>query len=114
MSFQYDLDRAIDRLLSHEYNALLQDDCNGNLLLINTTTGEYQFSNCAGFLLSGKGTVTKKGGLITLQHVAGDRRVQATLDTSSKKGTASIQVLSSGRTFTISDRNTGNNTCLCN
>ena len=55
----------------------------------------------------------KKGVVITLQHVASGRRVQATIDTALKKGTASIQVFSPARTFTITDRNTANNTCQC-
>jgi len=96
-----------------QFDTCLQDDSNGNILLINTTTGDYQFTNCAGFVLSGKGTLIKKGGVINLQHVASDRRVQATIDTTQKKGTASVQVFSPARTFTITDRNTSNNTCLC-
>jgi hypothetical protein len=91
----------------------LQDDSNGNILQINSTTGRYQFTSCSGLSFGGIGMVTRKGGIITLQHYASDRRVLARIDLSANRGTASIQLLSQGSTFTIIDRNTANNTCTC-
>jgi uncharacterized delta-60 repeat protein len=91
----------------------LQDDSNSNLLQINTTTGEYQFTNCAGLTVGGTGTLTKRGSAITLQHNTADRRVMATIDTASGKATASLQLFAQGRTFSITDRNITNNTCAC-
>lgn len=95
------------------FNFCIQDDSSGNILQINTTTGEYEFTNCAGLTVSGTGTLTRRGSLITLQHNAADRRVSATIDASTNKATASIQLLSLGRTFSIIDRNLTNNTCTC-
>ena len=95
------------------FDLCLQDDSNGNLLRLESLTGNYQFTNCSGLVLDGVGTLTKKGGSITLQHYAGDRRVLAKIDTSLSKGTASLQLFPQGITFTITDRNTGNNTCVC-
>lgn len=95
------------------FNICIQDESNDNLLQINTTTGEYQFTNCAGLTIGGTGTLTKRGNQITLQHNASDRRVMASLDTSTKRATASVQLLSQGRTFSITDRNITNNTCAC-
>ena len=95
------------------FNLCIQDDGSGNLLQINTTTGEYQFTNCGGLTVGGTGTLTKRGSLITLQHNASDRRVMATIDTTTNKATASLQLLSQGRTFSITDRNITNNTCAC-
>jgi hypothetical protein len=91
----------------------VQDDGPGGVLSINLGTGEYQFSNCQGVTVAGTGVAKVKGCLITLQHVVADRRVQAQIDTCQKKGTATVQVLSIGRTFTLTDRNTGNNSCAC-
>jgi hypothetical protein len=91
----------------------IQDDSSGNLLQINTTTGEYQFTNCGGLIVGGTGTLTRRGSQITLQHNAADRRVIATIDTSTNKATASLQLFAQGRTFSISDRNITNNTCAC-
>lgn len=95
------------------FDICLQDDSNGSLLQINPTTGDYQFSNCGGLTIGGTGTLTKRGSLITLQHNSADCRVTATIDTATGKATASIQLFSQGRTFTITDRNINNNTCSC-
>jgi uncharacterized delta-60 repeat protein len=96
-----------------DFDYCLQDDSSGNLLQINTETWEYQFTNCAGLTIGGTGILTKRGSLITLQHNGSDRRVMATIDTSTNKATASVQLFSQGRTFTITDRNITNNTCAC-
>lgn len=96
------------------FDTCIQDDSNGNLLELNSTTGDYQFTVCAnGFVTGGTGAITVRGSLITLQHYASDRRVLAKIDNSVKKATASIQVFALANTFTIGDRNTMNNTCLC-
>jgi uncharacterized delta-60 repeat protein len=107
-------DFALARLeVGPTFDACVQDDSTGNLLKINTTTGDYQFTNCSGVMLAGQGSITRRGGLITLQHNASDRRVLARLDTAARKATASIQLLSTGATFNIVDTNTANNTCVC-
>ena len=99
---------------SSSFDICLQDDSNGNLLRFNSATGEYLFTRCGtGFMLGGTGTVTVRGSVITLQHNAADRRVLAQIDNATHTGKASVQVFSLGTTFTISDRNTANNTCAC-
>ncbi|MEK6285677.1 MAG: SBBP repeat-containing protein [Acidobacteriota bacterium] len=95
------------------FDACLQDDSNGNLLLVNTNTGDYQFINCGVLTLSGKAAISKKGCLVTLQVSGPDRRLLARIDTCRGTGTASMQVFSQGRTFTILDRNTANSACAC-
>ena len=95
------------------FNICIRDDSNGSTLKFNSTTGDYQYTNCSGLTLSGRGTLTQRGGTITLQHYAADRRVSATIDTTVNRATASIQLFSQGTTFTIIDRNTSNNTCAC-
>ena len=96
------------------FDRCIQDDSNGAILRINTTTGAYQFTDCGGLTVSGTGTITRRGGVINLQHNATDRRVIATIDTSANRATATIQSLSLGRTFfSIIDRNTTNDTCAC-
>jgi len=95
------------------FDICIQDDSNGSILKFNSTTGEYQFSNCSGFTLNGVGSLIQRGSTITLQHYSSDRRVLARIDASVNKGTASIQVFLQGTTFTITDRNTANNTCAC-
>lgn len=96
------------------FDLCLQDDSSGNILRINSTTGEYQFARCgSGLVLSGIGSIIRKGSIITLQNYAADRRVLAKFDGGVNRGTASVQVFALETTFTITDRNTTNNTCAC-
>jgi hypothetical protein len=98
---------------SPAFDICIQDDSSGSIFKFNSTTGDYQFNNCAGFTLNGLGGLIQRGGIITLQHYSSDRRVLARIDTSVNKATASIQLFSPSTTFTIIDRNTANNTCAC-
>ena len=95
------------------YDICLQDESNGFLLRINSTTGEYVFTTCLGITLTGTGVIIRRGCLTTLQVNGPDRRLLASIDTCRNAGTVSMQVFSQGRTFTIQDRNTANNTCVC-
>ncbi|MFL6277705.1 MAG: hypothetical protein ACJ74G_21165 [Blastocatellia bacterium] len=95
------------------YDTCLQDDGSGSLLQINSTTGEYRFSNCRGLVIAGTGSLTSKGSHLTLQHNVSNLRLLANLDTSTHRATASVQSLTSGTTFTITDRDTTNNSCAC-
>jgi 6-phosphogluconolactonase (cycloisomerase 2 family) len=95
------------------FDTCLQDDSNGNVFQINLTTGAYLFSNCGGLTLGGTGRIVRKGCYVTLQINGPDRRVLVRMDLCARTGTASIQIFSSGTTFTIMDRNTANNTCAC-
>ena len=95
------------------FNFCIQDESNGGVLKINNTIGSYQFTNCRGVTISGIGSILARGCSLTLQVNGPDRRVLAKIDTCAKTASASIQVLSSSTTFTLLDRNTANNTCLC-
>lgn len=99
-------------------------------LRFNSSTGDYTF-NCPGcsYVMSdgtlmtreqfavfsnapmGRGTVTQKGCIITLEHNAPDRRVMATIDQCTKSGTATVDVPANKAKFTITDRDTSDNTC---
>jgi hypothetical protein len=61
--------------------------------------------------LSGAGTVVRKGCIITLTHNAPDRRVFARLDPCTSSGTTTIETPPTRMKFTITDRNTTDNTC---
>jgi len=95
------------------FDLCVQDDSNGNLLQINTTTGANQLTNCAGLSVGGTGTVTRRGELIMLQQESRDRHVLATIHTNTNKATASIHLQGQGPTFSINDRDITNNTCSC-
>lgn len=104
---------ALARFNESGFDLCLQDDGNGGLFQLNSTTGDYQFTDCGGFTLGGTGVLTKRGGIITLQQNGPDRRLLARIDGGVNKGTAVLQLLSLGTTFTVTDRNTLNNTCSC-
>jgi len=94
--------------------AVLHDDSNGNIMRFRSTTGDYLWVNCgSNITLGGVGTLTVKGSIITLRHNQGDRRVLAMLENSSRRGTASAQILPLGVTYTVIDRDTTNNSFGC-
>lgn len=105
--------QAFSVTTTQPFDICIQDDSSGSLLKFNSTTGDYQFTNCAGLIIGGTGTLVTKGGIITLQHNGPDRRVLARIDKEVRSATASVQLFSQGTTFTITDRNTGNNSCSC-
>jgi uncharacterized RmlC-like cupin family protein len=95
------------------YDVCLQDDTSsGTVLQFNSTTGEYRFC-CSGTTYTGTGIVNKRGSIITLQHNTSDRRLQASIDTSQNRGTASLQSPVGLTRCLITDRDTRNNTCSC-
>lgn len=92
----------------------IQDESNGNILRLNPDTGDYQFTACRiGLVVGGRGTLTRRGDILTLQDFGSNRRVSARIEGSAGRATASVQLFSPVRTFTIADRNTGNNNCNC-
>jgi uncharacterized delta-60 repeat protein len=109
-------DFALARYDGGGFDLCLQDDSGGNLLLFNSTTGEYQFTRCSdGFTLAGTGIVTIDGCRIMLKAKASNHSINASVDTCQHTGNATV-VLSSQRRLTalsIIDTNTGNNTCRC-
>ena len=91
----------------------LRDPGTGNLLQINLTTGAYQFTNCQGVMVGGTGSLVKRGCYVTLQHNSASGRLLARFDTCLKTGTASLQVFSPARTFSLVDRDSLDNSCAC-
>jgi len=110
------------------FDVCLQDDKTGDRLQFNSTTGDYIF--CAfptvvagdpgrvnipwyGITTPDTGSVGWSGCTITQQHNSTDGRVTAQLDKCTQAGSATVQPASSKITFTITDRDTRNNTCAC-
>lgn len=63
--------------------------------------------------LTGTGTMVRKGCIITLTHNAPDRRVFAKLDACTNSANSTVEVPKTDTKFTITDRNTADNTCAC-
>jgi hypothetical protein len=95
------------------FNGRLQDDSNpSNVVLFNTTTGDYTFC-CGGTVFTGKGTAILKGCVFSLQHNPSDRRLLVMVDYSQKKGTASLQFPPGALKCTITDRNMMDDSSKC-
>lgn len=103
------------RILGAVFDTILQDDSNGLIFSFNSTSGDYQFTRCSdGVILHGRGQVIRRGCEIFLQDFSSlDHRVRAQIDNCQNKGSATVQVFALGRTFTITDLNTRNNTGTC-
>lgn len=98
------------------YSFCVQDETTaGNFALINAATGDYLFF-CNGVLVaSGRGTLTVRGCLGSIEHIKGDRRVLIQWDASAQSGmgsgTASVR-LGSTTKCSITDKNMSNNSCV--
>jgi len=95
------------------FDVCLQDNSNpSTTLLFNSTTGDYIFC-CGGTSFSGRGTLTVRADVYTLEHNASDRRVLGKFDNISHTGSASLQSPPGSTLCTLTDRNTLNNSCTC-
>jgi hypothetical protein len=95
------------------FDVCIQDDGNPTTVFLgNLTTGAYIFC-CKGVTYTGTATVNRHGNISTFQHYASDRRVLATFDGGLFKGNGSIQAPPGSIKCTITDKDTRNNTCVC-
>lgn len=94
------------------FDICMQDETNGNLLQINSTSGDYRFANCRkGLVYTGKGTVTVRGCKTTLTARAAGQTLTALVNTCSRVATA--ELITQGKSLTITDNDMANNTCAC-
>ena len=95
-----------------DYDICMQDETNGNLLQINSTSGDYRFTNCRkGIVYTGKGTVTVRGCKTTLTARAAGQTLTALVNTCSR--VASAELITQGKSLTITDNDMANNMCGC-
>lgn len=95
------------------FDVCLQDDSDpGAVLQFSSSTGDYRFC-CDGVTYTGKGKVSQRGCVITLEHNAADRRVFAQVDKGVFRGTASLQSPPGSVRCAVIDRNTRNSSCTC-
>jgi uncharacterized delta-60 repeat protein len=106
-------DFALLRLASDFFDSCVQGNNNGSVIQVNTQTGDYEFFNCSGVTVTGKGKLLLKGSIIKIKHNTPDRIVRVKIDTFTKRASASIQLLSLGQIFKLKDGNTADNTCAC-
>ena len=100
------------------FSFCLQDDSNaGNVVMVNAQTGDFSFC-CGGVIIaSGRGTLTTRGCIGSIDSSKGDRQVHIQWDTSANndagEGTAYVQKRSNKIVCQITDKNMSNNTCQC-
>jgi hypothetical protein len=95
------------------FDICLEDDTDSSrVLLFNSNTGDYVFC-CNGLTLTGKGTIKKKGGEITLEHNNGNRRVMGKVTGFLKKGHASLKSPPGAPACLIQDKDITDNDCDC-
>ena len=112
---------ALARYEGWGFDFCLQDDSSGNLLQFNSANGDYQFTECRkGTKVSGTGKITNdpNGCKVTLQDAGPipkrpDRSVLVQLNRCTHAAIASIKILSTGSSFSITDGDITNNTCAC-
>jgi uncharacterized repeat protein (TIGR01451 family) len=106
-------------LVTGGFAICLQDERNGSILRIIPGTGEYVFIDCRkGITLTGRGTIKMQGCKVDLQDRGPDpkrpdRNVTASINTCTRQGSASVQILSPAQTIIIQDQDISNNTCTC-
>ena len=100
------------------FSLCLVDDSNpGNVVLINAITGDYRYCCNGVAVASGRGVLTPRGCMVTIEHVKGDRRVFIQADTISNNGAgagAAFIQISGAQSCRISDRSIAGNQCTCN
>lgn len=99
------------------FSFCLQDDVNpGNVVLIDAVSGAYRFC-CGGVLVAtGKGAITTRGCIGSIDDTKGARRVHIQWDTSANgvgAGTAIIQVSPNKTVCQITDMKMTDNNCSC-
>jgi uncharacterized delta-60 repeat protein len=105
---------AIARYDGGNFDICLQDESNGNSLQFNPTTGDYQFTDCRkGIVLTGRGSVSARSCKIEFNTSEPGRRISALVNSCTNAASASVQVFSTGKKYTIADRNITDNTCVC-
>ena len=92
-------------------NVLCLGMSGGNVLRINTSTGEYVLCRPFGITQTGTGFVSINGCNLTFTDPTPNRRVTAQINLCTRKGTASVQTRLG--TFLINDPNIDDQSCDC-
>lgn len=116
------------------FDVCLQDDNNGNLLIFSSGTGDYVFcqnshlgsenpktigtpsSDFRGGVMVQAGDsldITRTGALASADYDYAGGHMHWEVDNYTHTGSATVQTTKPKQTFTITDRDTRNNTCTC-
>jgi len=99
------------------FSLCLVDDSNpGNVVLFNASTGDYRYC-CNGVpAASGRGVLTVRGCVISIDDSKGNRRVRISADTSASVGGAGNAFIqrANSQTCSITDKSMAGDACNCN
>src|SRR5262249_17067722 len=99
------------------FDTCVQDDGTGNVLLWNSTTGDYQYITCQNpqTTMTGKGTATTVGGVRNLMDVKADRRIQGSFNLGQHTGRVTLMLSPAPGVFqtTTLNQTNPNATCVC-
>lgn len=109
---------ALDNLTYRAFDRFLQDDTTLDTLQWNSVTGDFQFVHCVnGLTVSGRGGAVIFGCNLFFGAGGGNKggpaQVQASVNTCTNSGSATVTILPAGATFTIVDSNTTDDLCTC-
>jgi hypothetical protein len=95
------------------FDVVLQDDSNPSIVLVwNSLTGQYRLC-CGGTIFTGTGKATRQGCIYTLNVSATDRRLFATVDKATFRGSAGFEFPVGVQRCPITDRDIRNDTTPC-
>jgi hypothetical protein len=94
------------------FDVCLKNDVGSASLLFNSQTGQFIFC-CNGITQTGTAAATRQGCTISLLRLGPGYRVQATVNTCGRTGTATLQVPIGQTRCLIVDRDISNNVCSC-
>jgi PAP2 superfamily len=97
------------------FDTCLQDDQNGDILRVSSTSGDYQFIRCGAddFTLGGRGSVLRFGCVLILVNSQVHAVINRCRIESHDRGQAIVHATPQGPVFVIKDRNAGNSGCEC-
>jgi len=106
-------DGFVTKIVFSSFDVCFRDDGNGDLFQLNSTTGEYKFTQSGpGLTVTGTGTLSQQGCLLVIEDNQSGQRVQAHFNHCNNIGHAVIQIQSGKkRTFVVNDKDTSDTTC---